>query len=138
MMLGLVCAVAMSSATAAIRITTSGLIFIWAVHVFHTVNFHGLRYSRDRYLDAVPSPSIFSMLAFHAIRRPERSATFPSKHVVVERCPISMSEVGLCRDFTQSRKLRTCASPCLFSFLTRRASTFLPPSGVISKYSRLM
>src|SRR5262252_1702473 len=134
MMLGLVCAVAMSSANAAIRIITSGLIFIWAVQV----NFHGLRYSRDRYFDAAPSPSILSVLAFHTIRRPERSATFPSKHVVVERCPISMSEVGLFRDLTQSRKLRTCASPCLFSFLDRKASTFLPPSGVISKYSRLM
>src|SRR5215470_17977371 len=105
---------------------------------FHTFNFHGLRYSRDRYFDAALSPSIFSVSAFHAIRRPERSATFPSRHVEVERCPISMSEVGFCRDLTQSRKLRTCASPCLFSFLTRRASTFLPLSGAISKYSRLM
>src|SRR6266511_3907001 len=98
--------------------------------LFHTVNFHGLRYSRDRYFDAAPSPSIFSVLAFHTIRRPERSATFPSKHVVVERCPISMSEVGLCRDLTQSRKLRTCVSPCLFSFLTRRAEPHVPVQAV--------
>jgi hypothetical protein len=77
---------------------------------FYTLNFHGLRYSRDKYFDAAPSPSILSVLAFHMIRWPDRSATFPSRHVVVERCPISMSEVGLCRDLTQSRKLRTCVS----------------------------
>src|SRR5262249_12452419 len=105
---------------------------------FHTFNFHGLRYSRDRYFDAMLSPSIFSVSEFHTIRRPERSATFPSKQVDVERWPISMSEVGLCLDLTQSRKLRTCVSPCLSLFLTRRAWTFFPPSGVISKYSRLM
>src|SRR5262249_54427487 len=91
---------------------------------FYTFNLHGLRYSRDRRFEAALSPSIFSVSAFHTIRRPERNATFPSKHAVVERCPISMSEVGLCRDLTQSRKLRTCVSPCLFSFFTRRASTF--------------
>jgi hypothetical protein len=52
---------------------------------FYTLNFHGLRYSRDKYFDAAPSPSILSVLAFHMIRWPERSATFPSRHVVVGR-----------------------------------------------------
>ena len=78
---------------------------------FHTFSFHGLRYSRATYLSATGSFSTRSVYLFQVMRLPERRAIFPSKAVVVERCPISMSQIGAWRDFKQSRKLRACIAP---------------------------
>ena len=61
-----------------------------------------------------------------------RSDTLPSSAVAVERCPISISLIGLCRVFTQSRKFAQWAMLELLLLFTSTACKSDPFSGKIS------
>src|SRR5262249_48965013 len=106
---------------------------------------HPFRYGLARYRLAPFSLVIRSSLPSQAIGCPDRYETFPNRHVLVDRCPISISLIGRCRDLTQSRKFLTCARCSLFELFSLAASVrsigFLSGpvffSGIISKNSRL-
>src|SRR6266480_5432918 len=71
---------------------------------------HGLRYGRTSIFAASASPMISSFSASQRILRPVRNEMFARWQTVATRWPLSRSELGSCRDFMQSRKLRTCST----------------------------
>src|SRR5579859_2959091 len=96
-----------------------------------TSSFHGLRYSRCRYLRAALW-GVVSVFESQSIRSLLRSDTLPSSAVAVERCPISISLIGRCRVFTQSRKFAQCAMLALLLLFTSTGCKSEPFSGKIS------
>src|SRR5579885_844746 len=69
----------------------------------YTSSFQGRRYSRVMYAAASVCFAVVCC-GSKSTRMPLRKATFPSKHVVVERRQISISLVGFCRVFMHDRK----------------------------------
>src|SRR5205823_11316161 len=68
----------------------------------------GGRYGRTSIFATSESPMIASLSASQRIVRPKRKERLARWQALATRWPLSKSEIGVRRDFTQSRKLRAC------------------------------